>query len=502
MDPYHRHRKLRFGSMNPPEQKAMMNFVKMDNCQRIFPDGKVGNDCKKFGLGDAENIVNKAQQMGADSSECFIQSGSSTGISIEKGQIKKISSGSTAGFGIRIIKDGRLGFSYSTSLDKCEHAIQMALKISRVAPVKDWEFPQSGTYPEVGSTYCDDIAFMTEGSIIDRINLAIDGARDTDEDVKVAEGGGGFGVSHMGIVNSNGISYEKKDTGISIFLSCRSKVDNFASGSEFGESSFDDLDPFGIGAEAGRKTLDLKGAKPAPELGKSEVILLNEAAWEIMENVLVPAFSGPAVNEMRSYLKRYQGERIMSKDISIINDPFLKNGFNTTGADDEGTPSRMVPLVSNGEVANLLYDSFTAQKFKGETTSSGFRASAFSGGRSFRNPPAVNASNVVFRSRCTMELEDMIDEVQRGIMVHEVLGAHTANRNSGDYSINSSKLFYIEKGEIKYPIRSAMLSGNILDLLKNIDCSAEDDRIMSGGMSSACSKIPSIRVKELTVTCE
>ena len=79
----------------------------------------------------AERIVNKSLKMGADESECFIQWGRGMGVTIEGDELKRASGGSTAGFGLRILKKGKVGFSYSNSFDNYESTIDLALKLSR-----------------------------------------------------------------------------------------------------------------------------------------------------------------------------------------------------------------------------------------------------------------------------------------------------------------------------------------------------------------------------------
>ena len=77
-------------------------------------------------------------------------------------------------------------------------------------------------------------------------------------------------------------------------------------------------------------------------------------------------------------------------------------------------------------------------------------------------------------------------------MVTEIMGAHTANPITGDFSVGATG-FWIESGKKAFPVREITISGNILDLMKDVDAVGNDLRF-SGRIGS-----PSLRVKELSI---
>ncbi|MDD1763632.1 MAG: metallopeptidase TldD-related protein, partial [Methanobacteriaceae archaeon] len=83
---------------------------------------------------------------------------------------------------------------------------------------------------------------------------------------------------------------------------------------------------------------------------------------------------------------------------------------------------------------------------------------------SFADMPSVSLSNLVVE----FENYQNMDEVQEGCMVTDVLGAHTANPISGDFSVEVMNAFLIENGEITSPVKKAMLSGNIFETLQDV----------------------------------
>ena len=62
-----------------------------------------------------------------------------------------------------------------------------------------------------------------------------------------------------------------------------------------------------------------------------------------------------------------------------------------------------------------------------------------------------------------------LSEIKEGVLTTSVLGAHTANPISGDFSVEASNAFKIENGEVAYPIKKAMISGNIFEIMKSVE---------------------------------
>ena len=115
-------------------------------------------------------------------------------------------------------------------------------------------------------------------------------------------------------------------------------------------------------------------------------------------------------------------------------------------------------LVEDGVLKGFLYDIYTANKDGVESTSNGFRGS-------YAGIPSVGSSNVIFDFKNSID----ISEIDSGFLTTSVLGAHTANPITGDFSVECSNAFAIENGEIARPVKKAMMSGNIYDILSNCD---------------------------------
>jgi PmbA protein len=178
-------------------------------------------------------------------------------------------------------------------------------------------------------------------------------------------------------------------------------------------------------------------------------------------------FSADNVQRGRSRLADKIGERIVTEDLSIFDDGTVDGGLNSAVCDDEGTASRRTSLVEDGVLKGYLYDIYTANKDGVKSTSNGFRGS-------FAGTPSVSGSNIIFDFKSHV----MEDEINDAFLVTDVLGAHTANPITGDFSVEASNSFLLNDGDRK-AIKKAMISGNIYDLLA--DAIAVGDEVKQRG---------------------
>jgi PmbA protein len=94
--------------------------------------------------------------------------------------------------------------------------------------------------------------------------------------------------------------------------------------------------------------------------------------------------------------------------------------------------------------------------------------------------------------------DEVVSEVKNGVITKGVVGAHTANAPSGEFSVALDMAFKIEKGEIAYPIKQAMIGGNIQDFIKSIAMFADDTTQV--GFENASVIAPTMLVKNVTVS--
>ena len=241
--------------------------------------------------------------------------------------------------------------------------------------------------------------------------------------------------------------------GLSVYVE---KDGQFETAYDYNSSRFLNLEYEKITDEVCRLALDSLDAK-AIETRECDVVLDYYAASGLL-STFIQGFNGENVIRERSVLHDKIGEEITDSSLTIIDNPLLENAMGSVKSDGEGTPSAETTLVENGVLKSFIYDIYTANRVECESTSNGYRTS-------FMSTPEVSPSNVEFKFSENIGM----DEIDSGILTTSVLGAHTANPITGDFSVEASNAFTIENGEVTDSVKKAMISGNIYELMKKCD---------------------------------
>jgi PmbA protein len=211
--------------------------------------------------------------------------------------------------------------------------------------------------------------------------------------------------------------------------------------------------------------------------GRMTLVLGPLAAYGFLGGI-VGAANAESIQRGRSYLCGKVGERIASKHVTIVDNGLLPRGVRSGAHDGEGTRRQPLVVVENGRLVSLLHNSYTAGKACTESTGHG----THSGGISPTNlRPALGP----------MPAAEIIKEVKEGIYLES--GEIRADPASGDISASIDFGFYVKDGQIQYPVESAMMGGNILDLLTRLDAVSSDAREEPGIL------MPTLRIQDVQI---
>ena len=172
----------------------------------------------------------------------------------------------------------------------------------------------------------------------------------------------------------------------------------------------------------------------------------------------VQAVSGGALYRKSTFLLDSLDKRVFPAHLDIFEDPFVRGGKGSSPFDDEGVRVRARQVVERGRVMGYFLSSYTARKL-------GMRTTGNSGG----------SHNLVLSSRHTRPSDDlpaMIRKLGRGLLVTELMG-QGVNYVTGDYSRGASG-FWVENGEIAYPVHEITIAGNMKDIFKGIEAVGAD----------------------------
>ncbi|MCX8030740.1 MAG: TldD/PmbA family protein [Thermodesulfovibrionales bacterium] len=438
----------------------------------------------------ASYLIEKALSEGAQEVEFFLRVVNNLTIEVKDQKVESIETSITKGYSFRVFKDSKLGFSYSTDLSEAEKVLREALEISKYTEKDEHNGLPSFEKPSVVEIYDRKIASISKEEAISKV-LEMEGAafNISDKIKKTRKASASFAFSDTFICNSQGIICDYSSTGCSSQIMAiaedfgDSQIGWFFSGSRF----LEEIDFANTGKEAALRALALLNSKKIAST-KGFVLLDSAIAVDFL-GLLSIALSAESVQKGKSMFANKIGEKVTSEKVNIIDNGILDRKLGSKPFDDEGVPMKNKVLIENGLLRSFLYNTYTAKKDKKSSTGNAIR------GR-FSNVPSVSPSNLYIESskqNDVISFNNMLKIVDKGVYVLETMGMHTANPISGEFSVGISGL-YIENGELKQPVKEAIISGNIIDLFKKIVVIGDDLRFY-GNLGS-----PSLLIADIDIS--
>lgn len=411
----------------------------------------------------AEGIVKKALSKGADSVEAFVSSGKGISVEVKDGEVDALEASLDAAIAVRVIKNGRLGFSFTTDVSVADKVIDEAIEGSRWSAEDVFNVIPPMLAPSDVPVFDSDIAGISEAELI-RLAVSLeDASLSYDKNVKrVRKAGVSSGVSLTAIVNSNGvsISYQSSYISAQIVAFAENGSGDSQVGSDFAvKRRAADLQIMPVAVNAAKRAIELLGSRRITAM-KLPIILPPDIAVEFLE-VLSASFSADAVQKQRSFFAGKSGKAVASSVVNIIDDGLLPWGIGSSPTDDEGVPAQKKILISEGILNGFIHNTYTAKKEGIPSTGNAVRSSS-------KGLPGVGITNLYINPKSDgNDKEAIVKALSKGILITSVMGVHMANPVSGDFSIGISGLM-IEGGQTVYPFKEAVISGNILDMFKMV----------------------------------
>lgn len=401
-------------------------------------------------------IAKKEVEKKCDAYEIYVDESKSIQLDSRKDELNFAKEEIDLGIGIRVIKDNKQGFAFTSNMDKIAESASQAIENTKLTKAdENYAFSQLEKVPTVKKVYDTKFNDLSLDESVEFLKNTIASAGESGCEVT----GSGFSASEGRslIINSNGTSIEDEGTGFGIGLSVMlEKNGEIATAYNSQSSRYFDLDGEKLANEVcdlAKKSINTKSI----ETNDYSVVLDYYAATGLLQTFM-GAFDGENVGRGRSILKDKMGEEIANTELTITDNPLLEKGLLSSKCDGEGSVSQKTDLIKNGRLNSFIYDIYTANKEGTKTTSNGLRGSYYS-------TPMISPTNLEFKFS---EMKGL-DEINNGILTTSVLGAHTANPISGDFSVEASNAFKIENGELTDPINKAMISGNIFEIMKNVE---------------------------------
>jgi PmbA protein len=199
---------------------------------------------------------------------------------------------------------------------------------------------------------------------------------------------------------------------------------------------------------------------------------------------LAGAISGASIARGVSFLKDCMNKDVFAPGITIVDDPHRLRGLRSRPFDAEGVRNRRMALIENGVLKTWIMDCASAKQLGLQTTGHAARGTG--------GPPSPSTTNLYMEAGKISPAELMAD-VAQGLFVTELMGMGI-NMVTGDYSQGASG-FWIENGEIAWPVSGVTIAGNLKDMFRQI--TPANDLVFRRGTNA-----PTLRIEGMTVAGE
>ena len=420
-------------------------------------------------------------------------------IDIEAGKISLAAGGGEGGYGVRIVEDGKFGYAYLVDLSSSEYAIQQARDIAKASPsVPGFVLPSEQKADEVKGLFDSNILSIGPEDLLEQADAVLNEVASLDQRAVVTGGGLGVGASAAAIFTSEGIESSGVTTSHGIGVQVSIDADDELTSSYEGDSSRQRLaqvpDCVAIAVDWAQKT---RGPIEVNSDAHDTPVLMTSEGFSPLFSMVVPsAVRGDRLVRDESFWSGKQGEQVLANDLSIVDDGRMEGGKSASARDGEGVPTRRQTLVENGRLIGSMWSTRDAaqQVAEGRIDFAETNGCAVRGGH--QSPPHTGCSDLHMTStRSPSSQAALLERMDNGYIVHSVMGAHTANPTSGDFSVTTSTLLRVEGGEIIGPVKQAGLSGNLAKALSKEVYLGDDVRVQ-GSYSSGAMHLPDVLLME------
>jgi PmbA protein len=435
----------------------------------------------------AERLVKKSIGLGADSAEVFIEISRNLSIQVLKSEIETIEEASSQGVGFRVFVEGKMGFSHCNDFSNrsLEDTISRAIAFARLTtPDENNILSSDKGVTSVSGLF--DPAIAT-GTMDKKISMVLDLEKLAMKDPRITKSSGagyGEGESEIFIANSSGILKNFKSSGCSLGVSVvAEKGDQKNTGEEScSRVFFADLKSLEeIASVASQRAWEL--LDPVMIKTQRAAVLFDPDVARSLLGGIITAINGERVLQGASFLKDHLSKQFASSLLSITDDGTRQKSLGSAPFDGEGVPTMKNILVQNGILKSFIYNTKAATRAGVVSTGNASR-----GG--FSSLPGIGTHNV-YVDTGNYSQEEIIANTKKGLLLKEVTG-YGIDAVSGNFSGGASG-FWIENGEIVFPVKGVTIAGKAFDILNAIDLMGND---IDMNMTFAA---PTFRVAEMQI---
>lgn len=442
------------------------------------------------GNGDANQLLDLtlsvARDAGADAADLLLVERRSIDVSWRLGDLEELERKEDRDLGLRVFVGRRQACASTSELDADGIAafVRELVESARYLP----EDAYAGiAEPEQLATEVVDLDVFdpvepTAEALLQAAATAEDAARAVPGVTNSEGASAGWSMATVHLAASNGLraAYRRSSHRLSATVLAGSGTAMERDWEHRSATHAEDLpSPAEIGRVAGERTI--RRLNPQKAATASVPVVYDPRVASSLVRHLAAAISGEAIAKGTSFLKDALGDAIMAPGIVITDDPLRRRGLASRPMDAEGLPVARRRLVDAGMLTTWLLDLATARQLGMRSTGHAARGTG--------GPPTASASNLTLEPG-RVSRDALIGDIRSGLYVTDLMGMGV-NMLTGDYSRGAAG-FWIEDGELKWPVSELTIAGNLKDMLFNLQ--PADDLEIRGSCDA-----PTIRIDGMTV---
>ena len=415
-----------------------------------------------------EALLEGAQKAGADAADAALATGEALSVSVRLGKTESVERSEDFAAGLRVFVGQKVATLSIGQLseDNIPELAERAVAMAKASPDDPYAILAR---PDQIATDLPDLDMFDETDL--GPEKLTEMAHATEETARAASGitnseGGSASQahSHIYIAGTHGFSagYSRSSFGFSTVVLAE-KDGEMQRDYDYSSAVYasDLRDPEAVGEMAAKRTLARLGSRKALT-GNYPVIYDNRVSRSLAGH-FASAINGASIARGTSMFKDKMGEAIASSSITLIDDPLRRRGAGSRAFDGDALAVSKQTLIDKGVLQSWLLDLSSAAQLGNAK-------------RSLANPPSPGTSNLILENG-THSLDDLISGIEQGFFITELMGS-SVSLITGDYSRGAGG-FWIENGEITWPVGEATIAGNLKDIFTNLTPANDPDTTSS-----------------------
>lgn len=410
-------------------------------------------------------LLDAAKSAGADAADAIAVDGSSISIDVLNGKLEHAERSEGVDIGLRVMIGQRQACvsASDTSADTIVTIAKRAVAMAEVAPeddsvgqadpaqlATDWDANALELFdpsPEPDPATLQENARRAEAAAMNVSGIS-----------QVQSASSGYGQRRIHLATSNGFSggYGRSSISTSCVAITGSGADMERDYYGDGRIFASDLEtPEYIGEMAAQRTIER--ANPRKTKSGAYPVLYDERVSSSLMAHLLAAINGSSIVRGSSWLRDAMGEQILPTTMSLIEDPLRLRTSSSKPFDGEGLPSTKRAIIKDGILTGWTLDLATARKLGLQSTGNASRGTSA--------PPSPSVGNIAL-TQGDKSREHLLADMGTGLLVTSMIGS-SINATTGDYSRGAAG-FWVENGEIQYPVNECTIAGNLRDMLATL----------------------------------